>query len=176
MTNNEYLTVINALVDRVAYLEEYADDLKTRAEDAEADFAQAEEARALLKAKLDGQIVGAAKEQSDAEKRIDSMMDKIGKLEDALAVERMKLLETETEFRNYQHWHTEANDKLRQQIAIQREFIKRIRPELAEHLAPWDYDQIVDLFNLPDIQDNLPPFEIPDEFFNDNEEDETDDN
>lgn len=182
MTNNEYLTVINALVDRVAYLEEYADDLKVRAEDAEADFAQADEELALIKAKLDGQITGSAREQADTEKRIDSMMQKIKQLQLDLEAREAALRELGETFKAYKDHTNKLIENYQDEIRMlkvyidsRRNFIQTNNHELYDYLRPELYEQFYEMFDLTRPGDELPPFEIPDEFFGDEEDEDNGD-
>ena len=172
--NTEYLDIIRKLVDRIAYLTEYADDLQSHLQDMERYFEQAEEARAKLQ---------ESNEQMAeiTDKRVDSMMRKVRQLEIDLDARNTAIKELGETFKQYRNDTAEECDHyrdeirgLRSQLARQREFIKAIQVELANHLTPWDYDRAVDLFGLPDLADDLPPFEIPDDFFEEEGEDDGD--
>lgn len=169
--STEYLDIIRKLVDRIAYLTEYADDLRSQLQDMTEDFEQAEEARAKLQ---------ASNEQMAeiTDKRVDSMMHKVKQLEIDLDAKNTYIKELAETFKQYRddtaeecdHYRDEIR-RLRDQARIRKEFIGDIRQDLAAHLATWDYERAIELFDLPD---DLPPFSVLDDFFEEEEEDDGD--
>ena len=161
----DFTKIISKLVERLAYLEEMADNYKYELNDAREDFEQAEYYRQDLQKKLDDQ----REIEKINERRIDELKNKL------------KARNADVELLVKTH-----DEDMRMIRKIQSFVSDEHRVEFLRALTPHDYCEMLAILHLdktpaaadPDTgeeEQELDPWAIPDEeFFEDDDEDDKD--
>lgn len=171
--HSEYGKILAGLIERVTYLEEMASDYEHELNDALMDFEQAEDARLDLQKKLDDR-----KElEKINERRIEELKN------------RLKTRNRDIELL------TESHERNSERIYKMVDFARLHREEIEKALTPFDFLVFCECFDMDaekqdpgdadcdpwdtvpdeDPGDDLGPWEIPDEdFFEEENEDEED--